>query len=126
MVIDKIKKRGNKNIRQPENKSDIPVGKWMKCDSCGEIVYREDVRNNFSVCVNCGHHFRLSSRRRIWQTLDENSFKPFDLDLKTVNPLEMDDYAEKLKYLQKVLEIDEAVVCGTGTINKEKVVACVM
>ena len=126
MVIDKIKKRGNKKIRQPENKGDIPVGKWLKCDSCGEIVYREDVRNNYSVCVNCGHHFRLSSRRRIWQTLDENSFKPFDLDLKTVNPLEMDDYAEKLKYLQKLLEIDEAVVCGTGMINKEKVVICVM
>ena len=126
MVIDKIKKRGNKNIRQPENKGDIPVGKWLKCDKCGEIVYREDVRNNYSVCVNCGHHFRLSSRRRIWQTLDENSFKPFDLNIKTVNPLEMDEYMEKMKTLQKILEIDDAVVCGTGTINKEKVVICVM
>ena len=25
MVIDKIKKRGNKKIRQPENKGDIPT-----------------------------------------------------------------------------------------------------
>ena len=126
MVIDKIKKRGNKNIRQPENKGDIPVGKWLKCEKCGEILYREDVRENYSVCMNCGHHFRLSSRRRIWQTLDENSFQAFDLNLKTVNPLEMEDYAEKLKHLQTVLEIDDAVVCGTGKINQEEVVICVM
>ena len=126
MVIDKIKRRGKKDIRKPESKSDIPIGKWLKCDKCGEILYREDVRNNYSVCMNCGHHFRLSSRRRIWQTLDENSFKPFDLNLKTTNPLEMEDYAHKLKGLQEKLGIDEAVVCGTGTINKEKVVMCVM
>ncbi len=126
MVIDKIKKRGNKNIRQPENKGDIPVGKWLKCEKCGEILYREDVRENYSVCMNCGHHVRLSSRRRIWQTLDENSFQAFDLNLKTVNPLEMEDYAEKLKHLQTVLEIDDAVVCGTGKINQEEVVICVM
>ena len=126
MVIDKFKKRGNKKIRQPENKGDIPIGKWLKCDKCGEILYREDVRKNYSVCMNCGHHFRLSSRRRIWQTLDEGSFEPFDLQIKTVNPLQLDDYMTKMKNLQKILEIDDAVVCGTGTIHKEKVVICVM
>ena len=126
MVIDKINKRGNKNIRHPKSQSDIPIGKWMKCENCGEIVYREDVRKNFSVCVNCGYYFKLSARRRIWQTLDEDSFKPFDLDLKTVNPLNMDDYMAKINNLQKVLGMDEAVLCGTGTINKEEVVICVM
>ena len=126
MVIDKIKKRGNKNIRQPENKGDIPIGKWVKCDQCGEILYRDDLHKNYSVCMSCGHHFRLSSRRRIWQTLDEGSFKPFDINIKTVNPLEMEDYIAKMKNLQKILEIDDAVVCGTGKINKEEVVICVM
>lgn len=126
MVIDKIKKRGSKNLRTPENKSDIPIGKWVKCDQCGEILYREDLHKNYSVCMNCGNHFRLSSRRRIWQTLDEDSFKPFDLQLQTVNPLELEDYAVKLKGLQDKLGIDDAVVCGTGKINKEEVVICVM
>lgn len=126
MVIDKIKKRGKKKIRQPENKSDIPIGKWVKCEKCGEILYKDDFHKNYSVCMSCGHHFRLSSRRRIWQTLDEDSFKPFDLNLKTVNPLEMDDYMNKLKGLQERLGMDDAVVCGTGKINGEKVVICVM
>lgn len=126
MVIDKIKKRGSKNIRTPESKSDIPIGKWMKCDKCGEILYKEDLHKNHSVCMNCGNHFRLSSRRRIWQTLDENSFKPFELNIKTLNPLELEDYAAKLKGLQDRLGMDEAVVCGTGKINQEAVVICVM
>lgn len=125
MVIDKIKKR-NKNMRTPENKGDIPIGKWMKCDKCGEILYKEDLHKNYSVCMNCGNYFRLSSRRRIWQTLDENSFQPFDFHLKTVNPLELEDYATKLKGLQEKLGIEEAVVCGTGKINQEEVVICVM
>lgn len=126
MVIDKIKKRGSKNLRTPENKGDIPIGKWVKCDKCGEILYRDDLHENHSVCMNCGNHFRLSSRRRIWQTLDENSFKPFELNIKTVNPLEMEDYEAKLKGLQEKLGMDDAVVCGTGTIHKEPVVICVM
>lgn len=126
MVIDKIKKRGNKNLRQPETKGDIPIGKWMKCDKCGEILYKEDLHKNYSVCMNCGNHFRLSSRRRIWQTLDENSFKAFDFNLKTVNPLQLEDYETKLKGLQDKLGMDDAVVCGTGTINNEPVVICVM
>ncbi len=125
MVIDKIKKR-NKNIRTPESKSDIPIGKWMKCEKCGEILYKEDLHKNYSVCMNCGHHFRLSSRRRIWQTLDEGSFQPFELNLKTVNPLELEDYAVKLKGLQDRLGMDDAVSCGTGKINKEEVVICEM
>ncbi len=126
MVIDKIKKRGAKNLRTPENKGDIPIGKWMKCDKCGEILYREDLHKNHSVCMNCGNYFRLSSRRRIWQTLDEDSFQPFEFHIKTVNPLELDDYATKLTGLQEKLGIDDAVVCGTGKINKEPVVICVM
>ena len=126
MIIDKIKKRGSKNIRKPESKTDIPIGKWVKCEKCGEILYKEDLHKNYSVCMNCGYHFRLSSRRRIWQILDEGTFKPFELDIKTVNPLQMEDYAVKLQNLQDRLGIDEAVVCGTGDINKEKVVICVM
>ena len=64
MVIDKIKKfnsveSGEKNVAA----SDMLVGKWVKCSSCKEILYKEDVKNNYSVCPNCGKHFRISSRR---------------------------------------------------------------
>ena len=35
--------------------ADMLVGKWVKCDNCKEILYKEDVHNNLNVCPNCGN-----------------------------------------------------------------------
>ena len=127
MVIDKIKKRIEYNSpEENEHRSDIPVGKWVKCSNCKEILYKEDLHKNYSVCPNCGNHFRLSSRRRIEQIIDEGTFEEFKLDIKTDNPLDMDDYVKKLDTLKEKTGLDEAVKCGVGNINSEKVVICVM
>lgn len=131
MVIDKIKKRielenENDNQEKEEHLSDIPVGKWVKCSKCKEILYKEDLHKNYSVCPNCGNHFRLSSRRRVEQIIDEDTFKEFDLKIDTDNPLKMDDYIKKLETLREKTGLDEAVKCGIGKINLEKVVLCVM
>lgn len=126
MVIDKIKKRIEYDDKEDEHKSDIPVGKWVKCSKCKEILYKEDLHKNYSVCPNCGNHFRLSSRRRIEQIIDEGTFNEFKIDVKTSNPLEMEDYIKKLEVLKEKTGLDEAVKCGTGKINSKKVVLCVM
>ena len=76
MVIDKIKKinKVQKRVKN-EKASDMLIGKWIKCDNCKEILYKEEVHNNFSVCPNCGKHFRISARRRIKQIIDEGTFE---------------------------------------------------
>ena len=53
MIVDKIKKR-EQVARNIPKKVDIPVGKWLKCDKCKEILYKETVRNNYNICPNCG------------------------------------------------------------------------
>ena len=125
MIVDKIKKRETKNIR-PANKVDIPVGKWIKCEACKEILYKENVKENNSVCPLCGHSFRLSSRRRIDQIIDKDTFEEFKLNIDTVNPLGLEDYEHKMKQLRQKTKIEEAVKCGIGEINSIKVVICVM
>ncbi len=45
MIVDKIKKR-EPSAKQITNKVDIPIGKWVKCDKCKEIIYKETVRSN--------------------------------------------------------------------------------
>ena len=125
MIVDKIKKRETKNIR-PTNKVDIPVGKWIKCEACKEILYKENVKENNSVCPLCGHSFRLSSRRRIDQIIDKDTFKEFKLNIDTVNPLGLEDYEHKMKQFRQKTKIEEAVKCGIGEINSIKVVICVM
>lgn len=125
MVIDKIKKR-EKSDDEEIAKGDIPIGKWVKCDKCKEIIYKETLHQNYSVCPNCDNHFRLSSRRRVAQIIDEGTFLEFDLKLKDSNPLNLDEYTKKLEVLRDKTGIDEAVKCGTGKINGEEVVLCVM
>ena len=128
MVIDKIKKRieYEDDGTEKEHRSDIPVGMWVKCSNCKEILYKDDLHKNYSICPNCGNHFRLSSRRRVDQIIDKGTFEEFDLNITTGNPLHMDDYVKKLETLKEKTGLDEAVKCGIGNINSEKVVLCVM
>ena len=130
MVIDKIKKRieydGENDNQEKEHRSDIPVGMWVKCSKCKEILYKDDLHKNYSICPNCGNHFRLSSRRRIDQIIDKGTFEEFNLSNESSNPLDMEDYVKKLDALREKTGLDEAVKCGIGKINSEKVVICVM
>ena len=125
MIVDKIKKR-EPTAKRSANKVDIPIGKWIKCDKCKEIIYKETLRENYSICPNCGAYFRMHINKRIETTLDEGSYKRFDLDIDTTNPLNLEDYPKKIKALREKTGIQEAVGCGTGKINGEDVVICVM
>ena len=126
MVIDKIKKRENGAVSNKSSNIDIPIGKWVKCDGCKEIIYKELVKDNLNVCPNCGHYFRVHIGRRIEQVLDKDTYKRFNLNIDTTNPLSLDDYSKKIKALRDKTGLEEAVACGTGKINGEEVVICIM
>ena len=49
MVIDKIRKVNVTENSVNSKASDMMVGKWIKCDNCKEILYKDDVKNNLSV-----------------------------------------------------------------------------
>ena len=125
MIVDKIKKRDPSPKNKP-NRIDIPVGKWIKCDGCKEIIYKESLWSNMNICPNCGHYFRMHINRRLEQIIDEGTYKRFELNIETSNPLEMEDYTRKLKALREKTGLEEAVACGTGKINGEDVVICIM
>ena len=125
MIVDKIKKRETIENKK-KSPVDIPVGKWIKCDNCKQILYKETLRENLNICPNCGHYFRMHIGRRLELMIDKGTYKRFELNLETTNPLELEDYPEKLKKLRKKTGLEEAVSCGTGDINGEKVVICVM
>lgn len=125
MIVDKIKKR-EIPAKNKKPSIDIPIGKWVKCDKCKEIIYKETVRNNLNICPNCGHYFRMHIGKRLELVIDDGTYEKFDLNIETTNPLELDDYPKKLKTLREKTGLNEAVACGTGKINGEKVVICVM
>ena len=128
MVIDKVKKVNEKEEKRVKNEkaSDMMIGKWVKCDKCKEIIYKEDLHQNLSVCPNCGKHFRLSSRRRIKQIADEGTFKEIGADIVTKDPLNFKGYMKKVEMLKEKTKIEEAVKCGICEIEGEKAVLAVM
>ena len=128
MVIDKIRKVNQKEEKRVKNEkaSDMMIGKWVKCDSCKEIIYKDELHDNMSVCSNCGKHFRLSARRRIKQVADEGTFKEIGGDILTKDPLNFKGYMKKVELLKEKTKIDEAVKCGECEIEGEKAILAVM
>lgn len=119
MIVDKIRKISNldNTTNKNTNASDKLIGKWVKCDSCKEILYKEEVKNNLSVCPNCQKHFRLSARRRITQILDEGSFVEINENMQTTDPINFKGYTDKLKLLQEKTKINEAIKTGFGKLD---------
>ena len=75
-------------------------GLWIKCDGCGEIVYRQEVEKNLEVCPKCDEHFPFPVRRRLDLVLDEGSFVEHDQGLETTDPLQFSDskkYKDRVK-----------------------------
>lgn len=128
MIIDKVKKINKEEAKRIKNEkaADMMIGKWVKCDSCKEIIYKNELHKNLSVCPNCGKHFRLSARRRIKQIADEGTFKEIGGDILTKDPLKFEGYLKKVEVLKEKTKIEEAVKCGICEIEGEKAVLGVM
>lgn len=128
MIIDKVKKINEKEEKRIKNEkaADMMIGKWVKCDNCKEIIYKEELHQNLSVCLNCGKHFRLSARRRIKQIVDEGTFEEIGKGITTNDPLQFEGYLKKLEGLKEKIKMEEAVKCGICEIEGEKTVLAVM
>ena len=125
MLVDQMKKR-KQSVKKNTAQIDIPIGKWLKCEGCKEIVYRDDVRSNCNICPVCGHYFRMHIAKRLELIIDEGTYEKFDLNIDTTNPLNIEDYPRKVKALREKTGLPEAVSAGKGKINGEEVVICVM
>ncbi|MBF0336518.1 MAG: acetyl-CoA carboxylase carboxyltransferase subunit beta [Nitrospirae bacterium] len=104
-----------------QKRVNIPEGLWVKCNSCKEIVYRKELAKNLRVCPKCAYHFRLGARERINMLIDSGTFVELDASLTSADPLEFTDtisYNDRLLKNQQKSNLKEAVVTGTGTINR--------
>lgn len=126
MIIDKIKKLNEPETARNIGTADILVGKWVKCDACKEILYKDEVHKNLSVCPNCGKHFRISARRRISQIVDEGTFEEINDNMQTLDPLNFEGYTKKLETLREKTKINEAVKTGYGKINGNEAILAIM
>lgn len=115
-------------VKVAKKKKNIPEGLWTKCDECGEIIYNKKLEENLKVCPKCNYHFRLGAYERIDVILDKNSFKEFDRNMTSRDPLGFKGpkkYKDKLESDKKLTGLKEAVVAGDGKIDGKKIVFAV-
>lgn len=110
-------------------KLEIPSDLWVKCYSCGEILYLKELINNYKVCTKCNYYFRLTPEERITFTLDKDSFIEKYQNIKPLDFLEFSDtasYANRLLKAQKKTKRNDAVLVGEAKINNEPINVGVM
>jgi acetyl-CoA carboxylase carboxyl transferase subunit beta len=104
-------------------------GLWLKCEHCGQIVWRKALEDNFQVCPKCGYHGRLDARTRLAMLFDEGRFEEFDRGLVSTDPLAFVDartYRERLAAAQEATHLRDAIISGGGNLNGRRVHACAM
>mgnify|MGYP005838407275 CR=1 FL=1 len=121
-----VKKKKYASIPSEQAKQDVPEGIMTKCPQCKKIMYTKELNKNFRVCVNCDHHHQMSSYERIGSLIDEGTFKEYDQEMVSENPLHFPDYLEKLEKDRKKTNLNEAIVTGEGEIDGFKTVIAVM
>ncbi len=110
-------RRKEKIVTKKGKKLDVPDGLWLKCDACGEILYRKQLEDNLWVCPKCNFHFRISHKKYIEILLDDGRIEPMDETLSTIDPLKFPKYKEKLKKSQEKTSLKEGAVSGLTKIG---------
>jgi acetyl-CoA carboxylase carboxyl transferase subunit beta len=113
----------------PQRKKEIPDGIWVKCDSCGEIIFRKQLEKDLWVCSKCDHHFRIKSKDYIDLILDGGQLEEYDRDLAASDPLEFKDskrYPDRIKTSQEKTNLNDAVVAGIGKVDGREISFAVM
>ena len=95
------------------------------CPNCHKDIPLSRLWANDLVCM-CGYHFRMKARQRIQMIADKGSFHELFPDIKSDNPLKFPGYRDKLETVRVASGEEEAVVCGTATIGKQKCCLFVM
>ena len=114
-------KKARRPIASSAVQNRIPEGLWVKCPSCGKILYEKDLVKNLLVCSKCGHHLRMTATQRLESLLDEASWTEFDRELRSTDPLNFHDtkpYKSRLTSSETKVGTQEAAIAAVGTLDR--------
>ena len=124
MVKDRFndEKEEQSQAKAPE----IPKDLLFKCPRCQSVFYMDEFEKRKKSCPTCNYHARLSAKERLDITADKDSFKPFDENMTSLNPISFPDYEKKIKGMQEATGLNDAVVTGECTIRGYRAVIGIM
>jgi acetyl-CoA carboxylase carboxyl transferase subunit beta len=104
-------------------------GLWIKCDSCGAIIWKKDLEAAAYVCDKCGFHFKIGARDRLKVFFDNETWEEFDTSLRSTDPLQFVDqkpYGERLEAALAKTSLNDAIISAEGQILGRPVIICAM
>ncbi|HIJ86852.1 MAG TPA: acetyl-CoA carboxylase carboxyltransferase subunit beta [Desulfuromonadales bacterium] len=107
--------------RSGGNKVTFPDGMWVKCPGCSETLLSKDIEANLQVCPKCGHHYRISARKRLEALLDDGVWQEYDADMTSVDFLQFKDaksYQDRIDAALAKGGSKDAVICVEGSIEE--------
>ncbi len=107
-------------------KREVPENLWVKCDSCGTMLFHRELSASLQVCTNCGHHMPISPRERFQALFDGGMFREVMVPSPVADPLGFRDqkkYTDRLREARKATGEEEAMLVAEGEIARLKVVA---
>ncbi|CAG1007575.1 acetyl-CoA carboxylase carboxyl transferase subunit beta [Phycisphaerales bacterium] len=112
---------------RPQRRAAIPEGLWLRCSSCGKMVYKRHLEANLHVCPECSFHNRISAVERVKQLADTGTFVEQFSNLAPTDPLGFKDlkaYKDRLLSEQIKTGNTDAVKAGRCFIKGREAVLC--
>lgn len=112
---------------ETRSKGNVPEGLWVKCDSCGAVLYRAELGRNLDVCPKCTHHHRVSAATRLDQFLDAEARHEIGGEIEPVDILRFRDtkkYRDRITQAQKASGQKDALLAMQGQVRGRPLVAC--
>jgi len=112
-----------------DRKKGIPEGLWVKCEDCGNLIYKKEWEDALKVCPKCNWHFRLRAEERLNLLLEKDSFKEREANLSPVDFLSFEDtkrYGDRISESQQKTGLLDACITGEGRIGQHQVAVGVL
>lgn len=122
------KKSGIKN-RNRDRYDRVRRLMWIKCESCGRLVYYKDYKDNHYICPRCNRAFIMTPKQRFDLLFDNNTWERITLPTVTDDPLNFVDrvaYKDRLADARNDTGYSDAITTADGTIGGIATTVCVL
>lgn len=96
------------------------------CKKCETRLPKKQFDETFSVCPECGYYMRFHAYNRIKALADDHKFEEWDAKQQFNNPLNDQEYQNKLMNAYKKYHLKDAIVTGKIEIDGQPVAIGVM
>ena len=92
---------------------------WTTCE-CKNLIYKDELFNNLSVCPNCSSHHKLTCEERFKIFFDNKEYTILETPLPKDDPLKFSDtkkYIDRLKQARELTKQSDAILIAHGKLK---------